>query len=141
MKNRKTKIRTFEQHIEKEYGKKGSSKRDKFESEYESFKLGVMIQELRKSKKITQEQLAKKCGTTKNYISRIENDASDIRLSTLIRIIQKGFNGILKLSVVNNERKKENDFLDKLSGIQKKEINSAFKKSQVAEKLINYSSD
>lgn len=125
MKNKKNKIRTFEQHIEKEYGKKGSSKRDKFESEYESFKLGVMIQELRKIRKITQEQLAKKCGTTKNYISRIENDASDIRLSTLMRIIQKGFNGILKLSVVNNERKKEKDFLDKLSSIQKKEINSA----------------
>lgn len=141
MKNKKNKIRTFEQHIEKEYGKKGSSKRDKFESEYESFKLGVMIQELRKIRKITQEQLAKKCGTTKNYISRIENDASDIRLSTLMRIIQKGFNGILKLSVVNNERKKEKDFLDKLSSIQKKEINSAFNKSQVAEKLINYSSD
>lgn len=141
MKNKKNRIRTFEQHIEKEYGKKGSSKRDKFESEYESFKLGIMIQELRKRKKMTQEQLAKKCGTTKNYISRIENDASDIRLSTLIRIIQKGFNGILKLSIINNERKKENDFWDKLSSLQKEEIISAFKKSQVAEKLINYSSD
>jgi transcriptional regulator with XRE-family HTH domain len=140
MKNKKNKIRTLEQHIEKEYGKKGSSKRDKFESEYESFKLGVMIQELRKRRKITQEQLAKKCGTTKNYISRIENDASDIRLSTLIRIIQKGFDGILKLSVVNNVEKEEKDFLNKLSRIQKVEINSALKKSQVAEKLVNYSS-
>jgi transcriptional regulator with XRE-family HTH domain len=140
MKNKKNKIRTLEQHIEKEYGKKGSSKRDKFESEYESFKLGVMIQELRKRRKITQEQLAKKCGTTKNYISRIENDASDIRLSTLIRIIQKGFDGILKLSVVNNVEKEEKDFLNKLSRIRKVEINSALKKSQVAEKLVNYSS-
>ena len=44
-------------------------------------------------------RLAEKCGTTKNYISRIENNASDIRLSTLMRIIQEGLGGHLKLSV------------------------------------------
>jgi transcriptional regulator with XRE-family HTH domain len=48
---------------------------------------------------MTQEQLAKKCGTTKTYISRIENNASDIRLSTLMRIVREGFGGQLKLSV------------------------------------------
>ena len=47
----------------------------------------------------TQEQLAEKCGTTKNYISRIENNASDIRLSTLIRIFREGFGRNLKLSI------------------------------------------
>jgi transcriptional regulator with XRE-family HTH domain len=47
---------------------------------------------------LTQEELALKVGTTKNYISRIENDASDIRLSTLIRIIREGLGGHLKLS-------------------------------------------
>jgi HTH-type transcriptional regulator / antitoxin HipB len=41
--------------------------------------------------------LAEKCGTSKAYISRIENNASDIRLSTLMRIIHKGFGGHLKL--------------------------------------------
>jgi transcriptional regulator with XRE-family HTH domain len=58
-----------------------------------------MLQELRKKQKMTQEQLADKCGTTKTYISRIENDASDIRLSTLMRIIQEGLGGHLKLTV------------------------------------------
>jgi transcriptional regulator with XRE-family HTH domain len=58
-----------------------------------------MLQELRKEKGLTQEELAKKCGTTKTYISRIENNASDIRLSTLMRIIQEGLGGHLKLSV------------------------------------------
>ena len=47
----------------------------------------------------TQEELANKVGTTKNYISRIENDASDIRLSTLMRIIREGLGGHLKLSL------------------------------------------
>jgi len=58
-----------------------------------------MLQEMRKSQKMTQDQLAKKFGTTKTYISRIENDASDIRLSTLMRIIQEGLGGCLRLSV------------------------------------------
>jgi ribosome-binding protein aMBF1 (putative translation factor) len=97
MKNTKNKITTFEEHLVKEYGKKGVRKRDKYEQGYEAFKLGVMLQELRKEKNLTQEQLADKCGTTKNYISRIENDASDIRLSTLMRIIQDGFGGQLNL--------------------------------------------
>ena len=48
---------------------------------------------------MTQEQLALKAGTTKNYISRIENNASDIRLSTLMRIIRDGLGGQLKLSM------------------------------------------
>lgn len=67
--------------------------------EIEAYKLGLMIQEMRREKGMTQEQLAEKCGTTKTYISRIENNASDIRLSTLMRIIHEGFGGQLKLSV------------------------------------------
>ena len=95
----KNKIVTFEEHLDKEYGKIGTALREKYEQEFESFKLGVMLQELRKKQKMTQEQLADKCGTTKTYISRIENDASDIRLSTLMRIIQEGLGGHLKLTV------------------------------------------
>ncbi len=58
-----------------------------------------MLQELRKEQGLTQEQLEERCGTTKTYISRIENDASDIRLSTLMRIVCEGLGGHLKLSV------------------------------------------
>jgi HTH-type transcriptional regulator/antitoxin HipB len=47
---------------------------------------------------MTQEQLAEKCGTTKTYISRIENNASDIRLSTLMRIFREGFGMHLRLT-------------------------------------------
>jgi HTH-type transcriptional regulator / antitoxin HipB len=95
----KNKIITFEEHLDKDYGKIGTPSRDRFEQEFEAFKLGVILQEMRKQQKLTQEQLAKKCGTTKTYISRIENDASDIRLSTLMRIIQEGLGGHLKLTV------------------------------------------
>ncbi len=99
MKTRENRLVDLEEFIDKEYGKRGTKRRDKFEESYEAFKLGVMLQEFRKQRNMTQEQLAEKCGTTKNYISRIENDASDIRLSTLIRIIKEGFGGQLKLSV------------------------------------------
>ncbi len=99
MKARKNKLVDLEEFIDKDFGKRGTKRRDKFEQGYEAFKLGVMMQEIRLQKNMTQEQLAEKCGTTKNYISRIENDASDIRLSTLMRIVREGFGGHLKLSV------------------------------------------
>lgn len=92
-------LTSFADHLDKQYGKKGTPKRDTYEQEFEAFKLGVLIQEMREQQNLTQEQLASKCGTTKSYISRIENNASDIRLSTLMRIIQKGLGGHLNLSV------------------------------------------
>ncbi len=95
----KTKIIDFDDHLNSEYGKRGTKPREAFEEGFEAFRLGVMLQELRKNKGLTQEQLAAKCGTTKTYISRIENNASDIRLSTLMRIISEGLGGHLKLNV------------------------------------------
>lgn len=92
-------LTSFEDHLDQQYGKKGKVKREIFEEGYEAFRLGVMLQELRKENGLTQEQLAKKCGTTKTYISRIENNASDIRLSTLMRIIREGFGRHLRLSL------------------------------------------
>ena len=90
---------SFTDHLDKQYGQKGTATREIYEQEFETFKLGVMLQELRKKKGLTQEQLADKCGTTKTYISRIENNVSDIRLSTLMRIIQVGLGGHLNLNV------------------------------------------
>ncbi len=80
-------------------GRKVRQQRQKYEQEFEAFKLGVMLQELRKEKGLTQEELAEKCGTTRIFISRIENNTSDIRLSTLMKIVHEGLGGHLKLSV------------------------------------------
>ena len=99
MKTENKKIKSFAQHLDEQYGESGTETRQKFEDEYDNFELGVLIQEMRKERGLTQEQLALKCGTTKNYISKIENNASDIRLSTLIRIIRQGLGGHLKLSL------------------------------------------
>lgn len=50
---------------------------------YEDFKIGVMLKEARESSGLTQEEVARKIATTKSVVSRIENHAKDIRLSTL----------------------------------------------------------
>ena len=92
-------LTSFADHLDSEYGKRGTETREKYEEGFEAFKIGVMLQELRKEYGMTQEQLAEKCSTTKSYISRIENDASDIRLSTLMRIFREGFGRHLNLSV------------------------------------------
>ena len=98
--NKKSKhFTSFDDHLDQQYGKIGTPTRDKFEQEFEAFKIGVLIQEARKKKHLTQEELALRVGTTKNYISRIENDASDIRLSTLMRIIREGLGGHLTLTL------------------------------------------
>lgn len=92
-------ITTLDEILDNKYGKKGNPKREMWEQEFETFKLGVLLEEARIKLNMTQEELADKCGTNKAYISRIENNASDIRLSTLMRIIQQGLGGRLKLTL------------------------------------------
>ncbi|MFA6260917.1 MAG: helix-turn-helix transcriptional regulator [Bacteroidia bacterium] len=92
-------ITTLDQILDKKYGKKGQAKREQWEQEFEAFRLGVLLEEARTKLGMTQEELADKCGTNKSYISRIENNSSDIRLSTLMKIIQQGLGGHLKLTL------------------------------------------
>lgn len=95
----KSNITTLDQILDKKYGKRGKPKREQWEQEFEAFHLGVLLEEARTKLGMTQEELAEKCGTNKSYISRIENNASDIRLSTLMKIIQQGLGGHLKLTL------------------------------------------
>ncbi len=94
---KQNKITKWDDHLDHKYGKVGTSTREKYEEEFEAFKIGVLIQEARKKQNLTQEELALRVGTTKNYISRIENNASDIRLTTLMRIVREGLGGQLTL--------------------------------------------
>jgi DNA-binding XRE family transcriptional regulator len=100
MKKRANKnITTLDEVLDNKYGKRGASKREKWEQEFESFRLGVLLEEARIKLGMTQEELAEKCGTNKSYISRIENNSTDIRLSTLMKIIQQGLGGHLTLTL------------------------------------------
>lgn len=59
---------------------------DNYEDGFQSFKIGAVLRQLRVSSGLTQEDLANKLHTKKSAISRIENHAEDIRLSTLEKI-------------------------------------------------------
>lgn len=95
----KNNLKTLDQFIDEEYGKTGTPKRDKFEEGYENFKLGFLIRQARLEKGLTQEELAKKCGTNKGYISKIENNLKEVRISTLQKIVKLGLGGHLDLSI------------------------------------------
>jgi len=73
---------SLDKHIE-ERKKKSKYFADNFDSGYEEFKVGVMLKSARKNAGLTQEQIATKLNTNKTAISRIENHAEDIKLSTL----------------------------------------------------------
>jgi DNA-binding XRE family transcriptional regulator len=90
---------TLKQFKEKNYGAKGTSKREKLEAGYQNFKLGALLQEARLSAGLTQEELAEKVGTTRSYISKLENDIKEVRLSTLQKIVELGFGGKLELTI------------------------------------------
>jgi len=92
-------ITTFEQHLEKRYGKVGEEKRMAFEAKAKAFAIGELIKEERRLSKMTQEQLATKTGTKKSFISRIENGKSDIQLSTLYRILELGLGKKISLII------------------------------------------
>jgi len=99
MKTKKNKIITLDQFKDKHYGKLGTEKRDQLEEGYQNFRIGALILEARLEKGLTQEELAEKIGTTKSYISKIENNIKEVRFSTLKKIIELGLGGQLHLSI------------------------------------------
>lgn len=90
---------TLDEFKDKHYGVKGTQKREELENGYENFKLGTLLYEARLEKGMTQGELAEKVGTTKSYISKIENNIKEVRLSTLQKIVQLGLEGQLDLSI------------------------------------------
>jgi DNA-binding XRE family transcriptional regulator len=89
----------FESLLTDKYGKKGTPKRDKYDADSLAFRLGIMLKEARKEANITQEQLAKRTGTKKSYISRIERGKSDIQISTYYKLIETGLKKQLNISI------------------------------------------
>ena len=85
--------------VDEKVGKKGTKKRESYERGLETFKLGVLIQQARHEKGLTQEQLAELAGTNKSYISKLEKDLKDVRFSTLQRIVKEGLGGQLQIAI------------------------------------------
>ncbi len=81
------------------YGKKGTARRDMLERDAESFKIGLLLKKAREEKHLTQEQLADLVDKKRTYISRIENDGSNMTLKTLFDIVEKGLGGKVSISI------------------------------------------
>ena len=95
----KSNLKSLDQFVDEQYGKKGTIERDNLEKGYEAFKLGFLLQQARLEKGLTQQELADKCVTNKGYISKIENNIKEVRISTLQKIVELGLGGHLELSI------------------------------------------
>lgn len=81
------------------YGKKGTSRRDELDRDFESFKIGLLLRKAREEKNLTQDQLAELIDKKRTYISRVENNGSNLTLKTLFDIVEKGLGGKVKISI------------------------------------------
>ena len=97
-----SKLGTLDELKEEFFGEKGTKDRDTLEEGYINFKIGAMLQDERLRQGLTQQELADKVGTTKSYISKIENSVKEARLSTLEKIVKLGFGGELQLIIKMN---------------------------------------
>ena len=91
--------KSFNELLDKKYGRIGTKKRDKFEEEAKVFMISETLKAARLEADMTQEQLADKIGTKKSYISRIENGKADIQLSTLFKIFEQGLGRRILLEI------------------------------------------
>ena len=102
---RKMKIYTLEQAKDKHLGKIGTEKRDKYEYELRLDLLGEMIKQTRKDRHLTQSELGEMIGVQKSQISRIERNAKNVTIDTILRV----FNA-LKAKVNFNVELLDGDF-------------------------------
>jgi DNA-binding XRE family transcriptional regulator len=80
------KTHTLEEVQDKLIGKIGTPERDRFEYELQLDLIGQAIKQTRKERKLTQEELGKLIGVQKSQISKIENNASNVTIDTLMRV-------------------------------------------------------
>jgi DNA-binding XRE family transcriptional regulator len=92
-------ISTWSQIKDQVYGEKGTERRDNLEREAESFRIGLLLKKARESRNMTQEELGQIIDKKRTYISRVENNGSNITLSTLFEIVEKGLGGKVNISI------------------------------------------
>ena len=84
------KLQTLDELKDKFYGPKGCEKRDELDRELEVLRIGVQIRNARKESRLTQAELAERIGKKRSFISRVENDGSNLTIATLLDIGEKG---------------------------------------------------
>lgn len=81
------------------YGRQGTERRDELDRDFESFKIGLLLRKAREERNLTQEELAQIVEKQRSYISRVENNGSNLTLKTLYEIVEKGLGGKVNISI------------------------------------------
>jgi DNA-binding XRE family transcriptional regulator len=81
------------------YGKKGSERRDELDRGFESFQIGLLLRQAREEKNLTQSELGDIIDKKRTYISRVENNGSNLTLKTLFDIVEKGLGGKVNIQI------------------------------------------
>ena len=83
----------IESHVE------SSLEKAQFEAELEGLQLGEAVRAARKAQGISQSALAQRIGMSKSYLSRLESNAAEARISTLRRVVEEGLGGKLRVTI------------------------------------------
>ena len=97
--NKNKDISSWSEIKDRVYGKEGTERRDNLDREVESFRIGLLLKKARESRNMTQEELGQLVDKKRTYISRVENNGSNITLSTLFDIVEKGLGGKVHISI------------------------------------------
>ena len=91
--------KSLDQIKDQYYGKVVTPERDSLERELEALRIGMKIREAREKQKLTQSELAERIDKKRSFISKIENDGSNMTLKTLFDIVEKGLGVKLKIEL------------------------------------------
>ena len=81
------------------YGASYTERRQELNREAEAFSIGLLLRQAREHMALTQEELAQRVDKKRAYISRVENDGSNITLKTLYEIVEKGLGGRVGITI------------------------------------------
>jgi len=92
-------LQTWDEIKDEVYGEKGTVRRDELERDFESFMIGMLLRAAREKKQLTQQQLADMVDKKRTFISRLENNGSNVTLKTLYEIVEKGLGGKVRITI------------------------------------------
>ena len=98
-KSKQTEVSSWSDIKDRVYGAKGTERRDNLDREFESFQIGLQLKKARESRQLTQQELGEIIDKKRTYISRVENDGSNLTLKTLFDIVEKGLGGKVKILI------------------------------------------
>lgn len=101
-KKKRMKMMTLDQMKDKDIGKVGTTKRDKYEFDLQMDVLGDMIKSVRKERNLTQEQLGELVGVQKSQISKLERNTKNVTIETILKVF-KALKANVKFSIEVDE--------------------------------------